>query len=202
MSEARFIPTIGERGFYDIANPFRLEANTIATCKSIRKISELLSSGVDVLADYYVDNGLDETLFEEHQVKDIEIVSLLTDGGRWVTFPVTYLRGYPNMNGVPYQVRYMVIPLPPFPLDQSFDHAVSQLKDVVKDSLGVDTEVKVVTQSDVSLVETSKHTETKTRRLLNSKGTTTFAQMTYWRTAYLELKRKFDILAESFKPKP
>ena len=199
MSEPRFIPTIGERGFYDIANPFTLEANTIATCKSIRKISELLTSGIDVLADYYVSNGLDETLFEQHQEKDVEIISLLTDGGRWISFPATYLRGYPNMNGVPYQVRYLVIPLPPFPLDQSFDHVVTQLKDVVKDSLGVDTDVKIVTQSDVSLVETSKHLETKARRLMSSKGTTTFAQMTYWRTAYLELKRRFDILTENFK---
>lgn len=190
----KFIPTIGEKGHYRLAQPFELGPNDYYCCKSIRKISELTSSGLDVFTEFYEPKGLSLDVYEEHAAEDIEIIGLMSDEGHWVYVPSTYMLGYPNMNGVAYRTYSLVAELPAFPVDQNFESIKEEIADIVRSILGVTPVVSEVVTSKTLLIETDNHERLRIERLNNGLGGTTYMQMLQWKRAYEELLTKHQAL--------
>ena len=193
----KFIPATGDKGFFRVAPPFFITENEIYTCKAIRTISEFISLGVDPFAEYYEPNGLSVDDYDAHQNEDMEIISLVNDGGHWVHFPAAYLLGYPNMNGIPYRSMAIMVTLPPFPVDQPYEFVEAQIKDTVQQTLGVGVKTARVIVTKTKLLESDKHEALKTSRIVNSTGSTPRAQAAYWRNSYEDLKLRYDALIDS-----
>lgn len=195
----KFIPATGETGFYRVAHPFEITEGEVYTCKAIRTISEFISLGVDPYEQYYKPFNIELDIFESHVTLDMEIISLQNDGGRWVHIPASYMLGYPNMNGIPYRSVAITVMLPPFPVDQTYTHVESQVKDIVQEALGVNATSKLVVVSKTKLIDSGAHEVTKASRIQASKGSTPTAQAAYWKNAYEALKVRHDALIESME---
>lgn len=194
----RFIPTIGVSGFYHLLSPFTIEDhNAIYTCKAIRKISELLAEGTDVFNDVYKEKGLSQDTYDEDVQDDAEIIYLESSNNRWISVPSRYLSGYPNMNGEPYRRVSIVISLPAFPLQHSFDNAIHQLQEVVTMTLGVNSEAKVVVTSKAILVEDAKHKVLDAQRKTETEKSTPSARANFWRQSYDNLMEKYNAIVKT-----
>lgn len=190
----KFIPTSGEKGFYRLKAPFSVPDNSIHTCKSIRKISELLASEIDPYTEYYKPYNIDIDRYEEEVALDVEIIGLLEEGGGWIHVPSTYLEGYPSMNGIPYRKMALVVGLPAFAVSQDFTHLETAIADKVTSTMGVACTTKMVVMSKTLLKNSDDHELLKTQRLAASQGTTDAAQAAYWKSKYEDLLFKHNQL--------
>ena len=190
----RFIPTIGQTGFYQFAPPFAVEDTTVQTCKAIRKISELLNESVNVFEEYYQPNGLISDIYDEDVADDAEILFMETTNGRWTMVPSRYLLGYPDMNGVPYQRVSVSLSLPAFPVGQDFTHLLPQLLEVIQNAVGTESEANVITTSRAVLVPNDQHQLLQAERRVAMTKSTPSSRATYWRGMYDSLKAKYDAL--------
>ena len=154
----KYIPAIGSSGYYDLQSPFDVKINIGEryTLKSVRTLSECLASNEDTKNDIYVLNGI-EADYNDDLINDVEILGLQSERGAWVYVPVTYVKGYPVANGIPYRANSIVIPLQPVPADSDLSGLLSQLNEVVLKSLGFEPEAVVVEASRVTLISTSAH---------------------------------------------
>lgn len=169
------IPTIGSSGYYNLLPPFdtKVASHEKYTCKSIRKISDYIANNEDVKQSVYLDNGLTDNDYDTAAQSDMSVVSLQSGLGHWVYVPVNYISTFPITNGVPYRSITIACALPALPVDRSLTHITTDIQNVIKDGLGVDTVIKLVETSRVTLVEKTKHDVTEASRaaVMNGKVT-------------------------------
>ena len=101
------------------------------------------------------------------------------------------------MNGEPYRRVSIVISLPAFPLQHSFDNAIHQLQEVVTMTLGVNSEAKVVVTSKAILVEDAKHKVLDAQRKAETEKSTPSARANFWRQSYDNLTEKYNAIVKT-----
>lgn len=182
MSE--FLPALNAIGVYKFKTPISTMVNTqaIYQCKSIRKISELIGSGVDVLATYYTPYGLTSVILEEDKKNDISIVGLYSEKADWLYVPSSQLDAYPDSGGVPY--RRMAYAIDMGPVEESFDLSILNeiLSDVIYSNLGIRPDIRVVSLSKSAMVKTADHEAIKAMR----QGKIEIENTTYMQLAQLK----------------
>lgn len=169
------LPVIGSSGFYELAAPFDVEVvdKIEYTCKAIRRISDYLANNEDPKASIYDAYEIDEAVYEEDLSKDTYIVSLQSRKGHWLYVPSRYILSYPSVNGVPYRSVMLGVSLPPLPVSQDLTAILSDIKDLVENSLGVSVAVRQVETSMNVLVDYSVHEATQQERNIHIEGRST-----------------------------
>lgn len=180
----RFIPTIGITGHFRLSPPFEIPSGEIYSCKAIRKISEHRSLGVDVYKEFYQPFNVTEAIYNEDNLDDAEIISLLANGGKWVNVPSRFILGYPDMNGIPYHGVALHIALPAFQVSFDFTNAVNQIKDAVMSTLGVSCVITTLETTRSSLVPSDKSSLLTAQRRIASERTTPASKAVFWKRAY------------------
>ena len=169
------IPEVGTIGHYELKAPLEklIVPNERHTCKALRKLSDLLANNEEPLDFAYIKNGLNENEYKDDLIVDMVIVSLQSDNGHWLYIPAKYIAKFPDPNGVPYRTLMIGISLPSFPVDHSFTHVINELKDQLRDTLGVECETKLVETSRVVMVPSDKHrtVQTTRRQKINEQST-------------------------------
>lgn len=174
----KYIPPIGTSGFYNLNTPYdaAVSPGERYTLKSIRRISDYIANNEDVKTEVYVANGIESAYAADSQ-NDVEILNIQSERGHWLQVPVTYVKSYPNFNGIPYRALQIVIPMNPIPVDTDLSGLISQLADVVKDSQGFTVVPKVVEASRVILIDSTVHQNKQTDRALVKADSTPAAQI-------------------------
>lgn len=169
MSTVPAIPVIGSSGYFKLRSPFdsKMIEGERYTCKSLRKISDYLADRKDIFTNIYKNNGLSEEDFNRDQLNDTVIVGLQSGIGHWIYVPVNYIVSFPDINGVPYRGIGFMVALPPIPMDKDLDYVSEEIKNVVKDNLGVDAEINLVELSKPVLIPVEKHDEVQLERDMN-----------------------------------
>lgn len=169
------LPVIGSSGFYELAAPFDVEVvdKIEYTCKAIRRISDYLANNEDPKASIYDAYEIDEAVYEEDLSKDTYIVSLQSRKGHWLYVPSRYILSYPSVNGIPYRSVMLGVSLPPLPVSQDLTAILSDIKDLVENSLGVSVAVRQVETSMNVLVDYSVHEATQQERNIHIEGRST-----------------------------
>lgn len=169
------LPVIGSSGFYELAAPFDVEVvdKIEYTCKAIRRISDYLANNEDPKASIYDAYEIDEAVYEEDLSKDTYIVSLQSRKGHWLYVPSRYILSYPSVNGIPYRSVMLGVSLPPLPVSQDLTAILSDIKDLVENSLGVSVVVRQVETSMIVLVDYSVHEATQQERNIHIEGRST-----------------------------
>lgn len=169
------LPVIGSSGFYELSAPFDVEVvdKIEYTCKAIRRISDYLANNEDPKASIYDAYEIDEAVYEEDLSKDTYIVSLQSRKGHWLYVPSRYILSYPSVNGVPYRSVMLGVSLPPLPVSQDLTAILSDIKDLVENSLGVSVAVRQVETSMNVLVDYSIHEATQQERNIHIEGRST-----------------------------
>ena len=195
------LPTIGEKGSYELSPPFNITKEELYECKALRKISEHSDSGTDVFKTFYEPFSISDITYKEDVLNDCVIVSLFSDGGRWLHVPERYLKTPPNKNGVGYRGLSINIDLPPMPVSFDLSFLKTNLKEVVMSSIGCGSIVTPVETSRVSLVSETEHKRLTAKRKIAIDSKTLNSKINYWRKAYEDLLLKFKVLEDYIKKK-
>lgn len=160
------IPSVGSSGYFELRAPFdsKMLSNELYTCQAVRKLSDYLANNEDPFTDIYQAAGLTQSVFDAELTKDVFIVSLQAETGHWVYVPATYLVKLPVVNGIPYRTMMIGVSLPALPADKDLSHLETAIRNLVMDTIGVDSVTKVVETSRVSLVDRATHTVKQAQR--------------------------------------
>lgn len=155
----KITPPIGTGGIYRLTAPYStaLVNSVTYTCMAARSLSELLNSGLDPYEEYYEPMGISSDTYDEHLLLDTAIVSLRSAADHWVFVPNVYIQSYPNQNGVKYTSVVLGISLGTIPDHMELASLKTVLRDAVRDTIGIDSEIKTVVVSETALISDDDH---------------------------------------------
>lgn len=197
------IPPIGTSGIYSLLSPFasQLQPNVAYRCEAIRKLSDLIEADVDPFEEIYRPNNLTQEQYEQDLANQACIVSLQSTTGHWVYVPSTYIKSFPNVNGVAYRVMVLGVEIGPVPEYMDLGALKSAVSDTVRDTFGVTPTIKEVAISPVQNFSQHDHDVIEANRanaIVNSDT---------WKSKYLtaqksleELQRQYNLLASLVRP--
>lgn len=162
------VPDIGATGIYTLKTPYdKLIVNSTAnddvlaavvyTCVAVRKVAELVKFGSDPFALYYTPYGLGESVYAADVAKGMCIVTLRSSAGDFIHVPSTYIASFPKGGGVLYCTYGLAISLGALPSDTDLTALKLRMKQAVTETFGVESDVKVLTLSNTSLIATDYH---------------------------------------------
>lgn len=153
-------------GVFTLEAPYNalMPAQIIYTCKGIRKLTDIIASGLDPFEEYYEPNGITDTAYQLDLLADVSIVSLVSSGGNWLYVPSTAILSYPTTSGVSYTAMMVGVSLGALPDSTDLTALKTSVSNVVKDLLGVTPTIKEVAVSDTALISYVKHTSIETAR--------------------------------------
>ena len=203
LIQTAFTPEVGLRGVYTLKPPFNRDVTpAIYTCNAIRRISSLFGMGEDVFQKYYVPYGVDRNDYDRDVDLDLSIITIMSDGGASVHFPVGYLETYPNMNGEAYQAFHLLTALPPFPRDTDFEILKNAIQELVQQHLGIPkASTRIIEASEVQLVPNDAHAAISAQRRAVAEMPTPTTRASSWRIRYEELLAERDALLVHFAKK-
>jgi len=145
------IPPIGTKGYYNLLPPFdtAILPNEEYTCASVRSISEISASGVDVYATYYAPKGITTADFNTALATNMPIIALQAGIGQWIYVPANYIASYPDTNGVPYHVLMLGVSLGAIPTSSDLTSLKESIANIVQASVGIIPTIKEVQVSKV-----------------------------------------------------
>lgn len=194
-----FVPALNSSGSFEFKKPVsdKLNHQSVFTCKSIRKISELISTGVDVLKEYYTPLNIQLDSFNEDKANDVSIVGLYNDVSSWFYVPSSHILSYPDNSGVPYRRTALTINLGPLEENYDIDTLKDLFQQLAKSELGIDSEVRSVFISERAMVKRDVHESIlKTRKARIKLEETVFMELANSRKTVSDLISKNKILEE------
>lgn len=191
----QLLPELGSSGSFKFRAPFDkiLSASTQYTCKSIRKISELLSNSEPVLNNYYLKNGLTEDDYKNDLKIDIPIVGLFSAKGVWFYVPASFVMSYPDSTGIGYRRMILGAELGPIPDNFDLEPVNQAVSDIIYSHIGIKAEIKNVVVSQKILLSYDDHLSIegsrKMKQLVDKPLTLVIDELTRERdTAHLKIK--------------
>lgn len=194
---AAITPPVGTTGLYRLLEPFEgaLVTGTTYTCMAVRSLSELINAGLDPYEEYYLPNEIERVVYEEHVLLDTSIVSLRSSALHWVFVPNAYIHSYPSQNGVKYTAVVLGISLGSIPDHMELAAVKLSIQDIVRDTIGVHSDVQVVVVSETVLLSEADHTAaTAARQAAISSSLTDRARIVQMSAVNLALRNQVNVL--------
>ena len=165
----QILPSIGAEGAWQLKAPFdeKIESSLSYKCVAIRKISEMVTTGVDVLNTHYIPNGLLESNYNDDVGDDVSIVTLVSSSGAWVFVPTSYIVGWPSADSVPYAVVAMACVLGALPNTVDASFLIEKVKNVIQANLGHEPEIYLMTVSVTVMKTQEQHESLEAARRAN-----------------------------------
>jgi len=153
------IPPLNSSGKFVFKKPISDKINPALnlTCKSVRKISELTRSNVNVYNDFYKPNDLSDLTFQIDKQNDSSIVGLVSSSGFWYYVPSSQLVTYPDATGVIYRRRALGVNLGPLADIVNIDSLIKLMSDVVFNNIGVKPDIRHIALSEQTLLSRDEH---------------------------------------------
>lgn len=188
------LPPIGTAGIYDLNSPFasKLQPNISYRCESIRRFSDMLQLGEDPYELHYSPNGLSLEIYNNDALNSTCIVSLQSASGHWVHVPSTYIRSFPNVNGVPYRAMVLGVEIGPVPEHQKLETLKAAISDIVRDNFGVTPSIKEVAISSTQNFSQRDH------EILEQQRAAQIVNSPTYKSKYLALQKQFEALQRDY----
>lgn len=140
---AQKTPPLHAKGFYQVATPFLLQANTLYECAAIRDYQDLIQAGVDIYAVYYQPVGLTQQNYQDDLAAGANIITLMSDNAPVIRLPDTYITAYPDMGNVVYNQVVISLSLGPLPDGLDLTFAKQQIGAAASAVIGLEPTVNV-----------------------------------------------------------
>lgn len=152
------IPFIGSVGKFELIAPFNndLHPNSLYTCIATRRFADYTQTGTDPKV-LYENKGISDAWTTDFNRGDVCIVTLQSSGGHIVNVPSTYIAAYPSAGGVPYTSLVLGISLGALPDGLDLSNLYTSMQNLVRDVIGVTSEVKSVAVSETTYVSQVDH---------------------------------------------
>lgn len=170
-----FLPTMGLTGIFELLEPYSADLleKVVYTCVGIRSFSEIVAAGQDPLEDYYTSKGVDPVVYATDAQNGVCVVTLQAATGESVVYvPSSFIVGAPSMGGVPYTQVLVAADLGPVPDSLDLSYLQAQISVLIRDTIGVNTDVKVVLASLPTQITQAEHdavTAARNALIANSK---------------------------------
>lgn len=153
------IPEIDATGKYKFKAPFDSLGNdqTEFTCMSIRRLTDLLSSGENPYKKYYQPYGIIESDYDADVANNVSIIGLQSTMGSWLYIPNSYLLSYPDVSGVRYVLMVLGVHVGAIAETTNLEPIMGEIDDLIFSRLGIRAEIKPVIVSQPSLVGYDDH---------------------------------------------
>lgn len=153
------IPSINTSGLFKFSEPFNSLLNKYQkfTVTSIRSLEELEASGERPADTVYRAVGLSKKDYADDSVNKVPIVVFKTDGGEHFYVPANRIQSQPDISGVNYVKKSLVIQLGYVPVNLDLDTSFSVIKDTVYNTIGIKSTVDAITTSNKVMVTNDKH---------------------------------------------
>lgn len=172
---APLTPQLGATGIWKLREPFNTQLidGVRYTCMGIRTLADIRADGKDPYAQYYAPHQLDRAIYDLDVKVNVSIVSLQPDSGQMVYVPTTYINSFPSVGGQPYRVLALAAHLEALPDNLDLSGCIIAIKNIIKDTLGVESTITQVQLSDVEMIDSATAQNLETARQLNIQNKTT-----------------------------
>lgn len=160
-------PPVNTTGEFSCLTPYELIPGMVYKCHAIRTISELLTHGIDVYAEFYKPKNVEYAKYQDDHNKRASIVTLLSADNKYVFVPNTYIKSYPGMSGIPYSRKVVFIELGLVPDSIDLDYIIPVLTDAVTKAVGVKVEPKLGIVPYTGAVTHEQHIQLERTRRVN-----------------------------------
>lgn len=169
------LPMINATGIWELRAPFDTMLSKVAryTCISVTKLEKLESLGEEPYENHYAPYSLDKTAYQEDLTAQVCIITVRSESGQLYAFPSSYLVSFPSGNGVEYAVIGLTAILGPLPVDTNLAEIKARMKELVRDTVGVENDVYSMIVSTPEVLAFDTHEAMTASRRLNIKESTT-----------------------------
>ena len=150
------LPEIQATGAWKLKSPYQnlLTEGIWYTCIAVRKLEDYINRGIDVFEEYYnTPYMVPKDRYEQDLAGGACIIIVRNASGDVKAFPNTYLESFPAGGGVAYQSLAAVVELGAVPVDMNLTTLQNSINALVKDTLGVVKETKLVNLAPKQLLD-------------------------------------------------
>lgn len=150
------LPEIQATGAWKLKSPYQnlLTEGIWYTCIAVRKLEDYINRGIDVFEEYYnTPYMVSKEKYEQDLAGGACIIVVRNASGDVKAFPNTYLESFPAGGGVAYQSLAAVVELGAVPVDMDLTTLQNAINALVKDTLGVVKETKLVNLAPKQLLD-------------------------------------------------
>lgn len=197
MSQNQILPYINSAGLWVLKVPYDtlLSKQERYTCISVTKLEKLVSMGDEPYDDYYGPKSISKDIYQNDLISQVCIITVRDESGQLYSFPSSYLVSFPSGNGVEYGILGLAVTIGPLPVDTNLTILKQKVKDLVKDTVGVDNEVVSLLLSNPEIVSFATHESIKASRKLNIReSATTPAQVKALESELTAARNKIKVL--------
>lgn len=154
------LPEVHASGLWKLKTPYNnfLGADVWYTCIAVRKIEDYIYRGIDPYKEYYAEPfKISEEKYNEDVAAGACIITVRNSSGETKAFPSTYLESFPSGGGVAYQSLALVIELGALPVDYALDDLKAKVQKIVRETIGVEEEAKLVSLATKQLIDRDTH---------------------------------------------
>lgn len=199
------LPQIGTTGIFSLKAPLDtlIQTGVSYTVSAIRRIGDIISNGEDPYVLYYASKQIAVDIYNDDVKNNVCILSLQATDGTWIYIPNSFLLSMPTVGGVPYTNLILAADLGPIPQHLDMFFLSSKVGDVIRDVIGIQTEVKMVVSSAVTVIPTedSKVLEAARQHLVQT-STTDYARYLEANAKYQSALQKIALLEEYIRTHP
>ena len=170
-------PPIDATGIWTLKAPFDTLLSSGVSYRSIgvRKIADLIAKGeADPWESYYKPYGIDASVYQTDVAQDVCIVTLQSDNGTAIYVPTSYIVSFPDSSGMTYISTILGVDLGAIPVAMSLNNIVLMIQDLVRDTIGIDTQVETATVGEKTQVSSDSYASFEANRASKIKNSTTF----------------------------
>lgn len=169
------MPPVGASGVYVLDTPFntKLLNNTSYRCDAIRRFNDLYEMSIDPYEEFYRPAGVSKERFDADVASQTAIVSLVSQNNHWVYVPSSFIRSFPNVNGIPYTSLVLGVTLGAIPNYMDLSGLYTAVSNLVRDTIGVSPQIQSVAVSNVTNLSQQDHDRLEAARLQNVNNSTT-----------------------------
>lgn len=150
------LPEIQATGAWKLKSPYQnlLTEGIWYTCIAVRKLEDYINRGIDVFEEYYnTPYMVPKERYEQDLAGGACIIIVRNASGDVKAFPNTYLESFPAGGGVAYQSLAAVVELGAVSVDMDLTTLQNSINALVKDTLGVVKETKLVNLAPKQLLD-------------------------------------------------
>ena len=152
------IPTVGVKGIFVLAEPLtnKIQPGLVLTCTAVRSLGDFVSMGREPFSTVYQPLGLTKEAYDAQALLGTYVATLRSESAQEFRIPVEYIISAPQPGGVAYEILALVASLGPIAKDKDLTFFTAAIKNVIKDKLGIDTEVELVKVSDTKHLDSQE----------------------------------------------
>lgn len=155
-----YLPEVHSSGLWKLRTPFNnfLLSDVWYTCIAVRKFEDFEKRGIDVYKEFYQkDFSINEPKYKEDLSAGGCIITVRNAAGDVRSFPSSYLESFPSGGGIAYHALAVVCDLGALPVNKDISYTLSQIQNVIKDTLGVEVTAKLINLAPKELLDRESH---------------------------------------------